>query len=664
MSAEGIAPSLVAGFLKAQLQPIQVRKLLVQAGWTNSPMAGELELAATGHVPESAGFEKVFDFLSSESITNTQTSPPRRDGSTNHPVANPEFSINLKLSADQNGLAVSNLVITCEGAPLASLHGFLPLTLRPDSATNLLRLDRQAALACEANVQPEGPFWEGIAAWTGVGFRKPQLDLSLSGSWQDPHGRLDLEAEQIQFARMAGITLPSFEALRVSVQVDSEQARLTEGRLRIQGQPLSLTAQVPLGPDFWSGMPSKSRPDWRQATAHLTMTNVDLAAFQPLYRELLTPQGNLDVDVSLQPGMDLEGTAVLERARTRPLGELGPIRDIGATLRFTTQEVRLESATASVGRAPVQLAGRAELKGFNWLHGTLPPFELSLRGTNVLLQREPESIIRADLDVAVLKTNGAAPLISGAVHLRDSYYLRDLSALVPGKIASPDRRPPYFNITDPAVADWRLALNVEGTRFMRIRGPLFNGEVSTTLKVQGTLGDPLALGDGKVDSGYIRLPFATFQVQQGLVTLSSKDPYRPELLVTAASKQYGYDIRMEITGPADAPVVQFTSTPPLSSEQILLMVTAGEMPQATFSLTTQQRAQTVALFFGKDLLSKLGLGDQSQERLEVTSGEEISDQGRPTYNVEYKLSDRWSVVGAYDRFGDFNAGFKWLLYSK
>ena len=94
------------------------------------------------------------------------------------------------------------------------------------------------------------------------------------------------------------------------------------------------------------------------------------------------------------------------------------------------------------------------------------------------------------------------------------------------------------------------------------------------------------------------------------------------------------------------------------------MVTAGEMPQATFSLTTQQRAQTVALFFGKDLLSKLGLSDQGQERLEVTSGEEISDQGRPTYNVEYKLSERWSVVGASDRFGDFNAGFKWLLYSK
>ena len=42
----------------------------------------------------------------------------------------------------------------------------------------------------------------------------------------------------------------------------------------------------------------------------------------------------------------------------------------------------------------------------------------------------------------------------------------------------------------------------------------------------------------------------------------------------------------------------------------------------------------------------------------------FSDEGRPTYDVEYKLDNRWSVTGEYDRFGDFNAGFKWRVYSK
>jgi len=162
----------------------------------------------------------------------------------------------------------------------------------------------------------------------------------------------------------------------------------------------------------------------------------------------------------------------------------------------------------------------------------------------------------------------------------------------------------------------------------------------------------------------VRFPFASLKVQQGFVTLSSQDPYRPQVLVTAAAKQYGYDIKLDVSGPADAPVLQFTSTPPLSSEQILLMVTAGELPREERSLSTQQRAQTLALFVGRDLLAKLGFGDDKEQRLTIHSGEQLSEQGRPTYNVEYGLTDRWSLVGEYDRFNAYNAGFKWRIYSK
>jgi translocation and assembly module TamB len=120
---------------------------------------------------------------------------------------------------------------------------------------------------------------------------------------------------------------------------------------------------------------------------------------------------------------------------------------------------------------------------------------------------------------------------------------------------------------------------------------------------------------------------------------------------------------MQVSGSADAPIVQFTSSPPLSSEQIVLLVTAGTIP-AQERLSTTDRAGTVALFLGRDLLSKLGFRDEDESRLDIHSGQDISEQGRPTYNVEYKLSERWSLVGEYDRFGAYNAGFKWRIYSK
>jgi translocation and assembly module TamB len=458
--------------------------------------------------------------------------------------------------------------------------------------------------------------------------------------------------------------MPSLEDLAVKAQFVREEARLIDAHILIQGQPVTLTGQIPLGEHFWTRLKQKKYPDWMQATARLRVENAKIAAFEPLFPNLIAPQGDLNVSLALERGAKLNGSLTVEHARTRPLGEFGPLRDINLSLRCQDRILQLESASAKVSAAEVALTGGADLHGTNWLEGELPPFELSLRGTEVPLARKPELIVRSDLLLGITHTNNGPPLISGVVHLRDGFYLSDLSALVPGKVATPSARPPYFSIEEPLLADWRLAVAVDGARFLQIRSPLFNGQVSANLNLQGTLKDPIVLGNLKIDSGLVRFPFADLRVQQGLVNLSSQDPYHPQLLVSATSKQFGYDIRMEVSGTADAPVVQFSSNPPLSSEQIVLLITSGQMPQGAYTLTPQQRAQTVALFLGRDVLSKLGFGDQSQQRLTIRSGEQISDQGKPTYNLEYKLTDRWSLTGEYDRFGDYNAGFKWRIYSR
>jgi len=55
-------------------------------------------------------------------------------------------------------------------------------------------------------------------------------------------------------------------------------------------------------------------------------------------------------------------------------------------------------------------------------------------------------------------------------------------------------------------------------------------------------------------------------------------------------------------------------------------------------------------------------GDDTQaERLSISTGERVSRQGRETYEVEYKLSDRFTLVGEYDEFDKYNAGVKWRM---
>ena len=148
---------------------------------------------------------------------------------------------------------------------------------------------------------------------------------------------------------------------------------------------------------------------------------------------------------------------------------------------------------------------------------------------------------------------------------------------------------------------------VTGEKAVKVRTTVFSGVVGPNMRLQGTLKEPGYWGDVRVASGSVRLPFATLDVQQGLVSLTSDDPYRPKLQINATSKRFGYNVRMEISGPANQPVIQFTSTPPLSSEQLLLMMTAGELPRGGYTLSPEQRAQTMALFLGKDRIANWGL---------------------------------------------------------
>jgi translocation and assembly module TamB len=214
-------------------------------------------------------------------------------------------------------------------------------------------------------------------------------------------------------------------------------------------------------------------------------------------------------------------------------------------------------------------------------------------------------------------------------------------------------------------ASWRIKVRVQGNDSLRVRTPLFRGNISTSLDLEGTLKDPIALGHVKIDSGSVTFPFGSLDVKQGFISLTSEDPFHPQLLMNAAGRRFGYEIKLEAAGNADRPIIQLSSIPPLPSDQIILMLTAGQTPRGLgISTSTGQQAQGFALFVGKNLLSDFGLGLGGEDRLTYRSGEQISQSGRATYELDYKLTERWSLIGQYDRFDQYNLNLKWKVYSK
>jgi translocation and assembly module TamB len=291
----------------------------------------------------------------------------------------------------------------------------------------------------------------------------------------------------------------------------------------------------------------------------------------------------------------------------------------------------------------------------------IPEFKFDISGEAVPVARQTGVMIRSDLNLEFAHQSGSPPRVSGTVNLQDSFFLADLDILQFTQVSTPEQRPPYFSVDIEPLSGFELDVRVTGDEFMQIRTPVFKGIASANLDIGGTLEEPAAFGDIRITSGTITFPFSNLYVQQGVITLSQANPYDPQLLVTATGRSYGFDIQASVSGTANQPVLTLTSAPPLSSEEILLMITAGTIPRDDFEHSSEQKASKLAFFLGKNLLQKFGADEATEEKLIIRSAEGVSDTGKVTYFVEYLLGPKWSLIAEYDEYNAVNAGLKYKL---
>ena len=134
-----------------------------------------------------------------------------------------------------------------------------------------------------------------------------------------------------------------------------------------------------------------------------------------------------------------------------------------------------------------------------------------------------------------------------------------------------------------------------------------------------------------------------------------------------------------MTGPYDEPSVSLSSIPPLANEDILVLLLTGQLPTSSGSRAGRAQAgQTVALYFGKDLLSKWfasddPLSDEESffERFDFVTGQEISRQGVPTIEASFRMrqdlweeDDRLLLSLERDVWEDYNLGVRWVVRLK
>lgn len=573
----------------------------------------------------------------------------------------PRLSTHLKLRAENETLYLERISARQEELLLLEGEGRLPVAFYPKRFEKPWEIFTERPLHLDIHSSETFDSWALLDALTGVEIHSPSLAIRVNGTPDAPSGTLYVHAGKIRL--MDGLFIregiPEIDELTLSLHVTENGLRLNRADIDVAGNTLHAEAFLPMNKPEWQALWSAQElPDWSDAEGSFSLRKTELSTLREFIPPPLRPRGTLEFSARLQPGKQISGNLLLENVETFPILPLGTINNIQANLHFAGKSLEVIDLRADIGGRTVSIDGEIHLDE-DWN----PRFDLKLEGTQVPFVRSPGLILRGSPSIALQTDSQGITTLTGEVILNESFFMLDISALQSGG-GSPETRPPYFSITEEPMARWRLHLAIRGDDFLRVRTPVFESMVSVDLQMRGSLREPFVFGQATLGRGVVLFPFAVFQVQEGGVALDQSDPYNPQIHLLATTRAYGYDLTMRASGTPSDPTILFSSTPSLDSSEILLMVTAGVLPNSGNTRSSGSRLGGLGVFIGNNILTELGLIDPLDDRLQIRVGEDVTDMGKDTIDVEFRIDDSWSIIGEYDRFDAYNLNLKWKIYSR
>lgn len=585
-----------------------------------------------------------------------------------------------RMAGNREGARLEDFRVEDNGGVWLEGKGAATVVVVPDDEERLIHWDASEPIEFIGNLERRERLSVSMPDFGQADLSGVSARIQAGGSILAPTGEVQVDFERMTFRTATDSEsgdLPPITDLGLKLAWRPNEIELESFHLIAAGQSIELEGLLPLAEGFWEGLPeTAARVDVARSQGRVKVGPIRLEAFRALLPAQLRAQGEIDVEARWGAGEEVGGVLTFHGLAMHPLPTTGSVQEIQGRIELEGSEVRIQELGGVLGGRRVSVEGWMDLERTftaiaqhrpgslaELLALPLPLWDVVIRGDRVPVVRRPGMVIRTSLDIQTTHDGTGTPLIAGTVTPSESVFITDVRTMVPRGPATPMPRPPFVRIDHPLVGDWRLKLEVQGNDFLRVRSPVFRGVVSVGMTVSGQLREPVLVGDVMIGDGQLQFPFGNLGVTQGLVSLSEMNPTTPTVLVNATSRVYGYQITMNITGTAESPAVVFSSNPPLASEAILLMLTAGQLPQDELTFSAQQRATALASYLGKTLIDSWALEEPGEQRLIIRSGESISVGGRATYHLEYLLADRWSIVGEYDEYDDMNAGIKYrLLY--
>jgi autotransporter translocation and assembly factor TamB len=585
----------------------------------------------------------------------------------NSPIDQLSLSGRFDLSYNNKGITIRQFQWQGGAGQQIRLTGTIPINLleKPLLRPGLISIDGQVSirdLTAFSWALPDYVPMDGDLQGT----------LQVKGSWTAPTGSFVIRSRGLNDPPQMKSMPPG------PISIDGN-IRLLEKKLLVESIQIDSPKLTFTGRGDWSGMPALT--ELLQGETQKPSGKVDLkgklrvedlswvAAENPNLRRV---SGRLEADVTMKgPISDpaIDAVVRLLDGELRPDMDVPSLQALNLDAMVTPAGARLQSFEGELGGAAFQITGSVMRNNDSGADA-----DLRLQGDNLLFYRSEGLKVRADTDLTVkgpikrLKVAGEVGITDG----RLVKYFDFLGSLKGSSKPKTDLGLQLFSIRQPPLSDMIFDVAITSKNPFLIRNNLARGAVRPELKLTGTGKIPVLVGEIYLDPTRINLPAGRLLFESGVVRFDPNRPDRPTLDMVGTSRMLGYDITMLVEGPYDEPVVTLSSVPPLSNQELLLLLIAGQQPNTDNDVQAAQRqSMNVAVYLGKDLIARWFGSDSAEasesimERFDVSIGRAVTRSGEETIEAQFRIADgilrdkdKLYLTGEKDIFDFYNAGIK------
>jgi translocation and assembly module TamB len=337
------------------------------------------------------------------------------------------------------------------------------------------------------------------------------------------------------------------------------------------------------------------------------------------------------------------GTIQVEQGAVRVAGDVPTFSLVDATVSVDANGIRLSELYAELGHAPLRANG-----SLTWSEGALQ-VSADLTGTDALLVRTPDLRGRSDLDVSV---RGTLPnlRVSGDLRLTDVLYTRPVQLVSFGTPRTVTRGVQLFSLRGPVAQGTTLDVSVQGPDAVRIDNNLLQTTLSADLRIGGTAAVPEPEGRLFTDTGTVRLPLSTLQIQQAELRFPRDRAFQPTLRAQLQTRMDQRRIVAAVSGPLSDLAVDVSSSPPLPNDEVLLLLTTGSTSsELTESVTYRETAAALGTYLSRRVLQEIAGTPRDGavvDRLSVQVDPGIVTEGQGGFRIQYRVDDEepWYVI--------------------